>query len=156
MVSKVVTKHAAQLCEPPRLTSFAKINTLSDNEVSIAEHYLVRTWVSAHSKSQATTINQLRHHSYLDGNCLVQLAPTSSVIRGYIIHSLYVIRNALNLLNMGCYAPNPEDYGWDNDNTALLPHTFLQPLPLIYLSCVNLLRSVTHVAANADQRIWHV
>ena len=67
MVSKVGTKHAALSCEPLMLTNFAETNTLSDNEVSIAEHYLAKTWAGDRSKSQATTINQLRHESYLDG-----------------------------------------------------------------------------------------
>ena len=38
MVSKVGTKHAALSCEPLILTGFAETDTLSDNEVSIAEH----------------------------------------------------------------------------------------------------------------------
>ena len=43
-VSKVGTKHAALSCEPLMLTNFAETNTLSDNEVFIAEHYLVNTY----------------------------------------------------------------------------------------------------------------
>ena len=121
MVSKVstCTKHAALSCEPLKLTDFAETNTLSDNEVSVDEHHSVKTWVGARSKSQATTFNQLRHGAYLDRKNLTHLSPTSSVIHGHIRHIFCGIRNALNLLNRGYSAPNPEVYWWENDNGAL-------------------------------------
>ena len=44
-------------------------------------------------------------------------------------------------LNRGYYAPNPEDYGWENDNGALIQNKLLRPSPLIYLSCANVVLS---------------
>ena len=58
-----------------------------------------------------------------------KLSPTSSVIHDHIRHSFCVIRNALNLFIRGYYAPSPEDYGWENDNGAIIQKKCLHPPP---------------------------
>ncbi len=129
-LSKVGTKHAALVCRPAMLlSSFGEYPVLSEAELHQAELYLVRVWAGATSKTTATTFDQLRldvHRHSVVG--LEGLPPTSSVIRGHLKRSFYVIRNALTLL-ADTSQLDPLDYGWINQNGSLLPLKSLKTGP---------------------------
>jgi len=64
-MSKVETKHAAVVCDPVQyLTNFGETDTLSDQDIPLAEKYLVRVWARARSTTTAEAFDQLRGGLY--------------------------------------------------------------------------------------------
>ena len=59
---------------------------------------------------------------------LVNLPPTSSIIRNHILRSFFVIRNVLNLLNDQVAILNPIDHGWFAEDGVLLTVKGLKPV----------------------------
>ena len=83
-MSKVGTKHAAVVCDPVQyLTNFGETDTLSDQDIPLAEKYLVRVWARARSTTTAEAFDQLRGDYTSVSSGLDALPPTSSVITGH-------------------------------------------------------------------------
>ena len=60
-MSKVGTKHAAVECDPVQyLTNFAENDVLSEQDIQLGEHYLVRVCAGVRSKTMCTTFDELR------------------------------------------------------------------------------------------------
>lgn len=63
-MSKVGTKHAAMAFDPVQyVTNFGETDTLSEQDVTLAERHLVRVWAGAISITTPEMFNQLRVHN---------------------------------------------------------------------------------------------
>ena len=104
---KVGTKHAAicmrkvgtkraMTCGPVQyLTNFGETDTLPDQDVVLADMYLVRVWVRARSTTTAHTFNQFRVEQYTSSWAGIDaLPPTSSEIRGHIHRGAFLVNIA--------------------------------------------------------------
>ena len=129
-LSKVGSKHVAVSCNPELfLSNFAETEVLTEAETVLAEHYSVKVWAGVRSTSTATTFDQLRLEQYVNGASLETLPPTSSVVRGHIHRSAYLIRDTLSLLKPDYHRPDPLENGWISQFGRLLPAKHLKPLP---------------------------
>ena len=85
-ISKLGTKHAALASDPVRyLTNFGETDTLSEQNESLAEKYLVRVWAGVRSTTTAERFDQLKIENYTSASTSAgndSLPPTSSVIEG--------------------------------------------------------------------------
>ena len=74
-------------------------DTLSEQDASLAEKYLVRIWAGVRSTTTAETFDQLRveHYTYASVG-INALPPTSSVVRGHIHRGAFLVHKAYNLL----------------------------------------------------------
>ena len=83
-LSKIGTKHAAFYFNSGEyLTQYGE-KTSTDQDISLAETYLVRVWAGVNVKTTSQTFDQIRLQNYLDGVKLDAWAPTSSAIRGHL------------------------------------------------------------------------
>lgn len=133
-MSKVGTKHAAILCDPVQyLTNFGEDDTLSEQDIVLAERYLVRVWTGTRSATPAQTFDQLRVEKFTGGNTGIDsLPPTSSVIRGHIHRGGFLAYKACHLLSTARdHFPDldPLKHGWLDTLGMLLPSKCLKPLP---------------------------
>ena len=131
-MSKVGTKHAAVECDPVQyLTNFAENDNLSESDIQLGEHYLVRVYAGVRSTTTCMTFDALRLENYVGGASLDCLPPTSSVIRGHIQRAAYLIRQACLLLDLtnDDRPDDPVENGWINEFGMLLPAKCLKPLP---------------------------
>ena len=133
-MSKVGTKHAAIASDPVQyLTNFGERTTLSEQDIQLAEKYLVRCWVGPRSTTRCDTFDQLRLQVYTSSVCRIdQLPPTSSSVRGHIHRAGYLVHQSCTLLTQGlepCNALGVLDHGWEERFGVLLPSKSLQPLP---------------------------
>ena len=77
------------------LTNFGETDTLSDQDVVLAEKYLVRVWAT----TTAHTFNQLRVEQYTSSRAGIDaLPPTSSEIRGHIHRGAFLVNRVCRLL----------------------------------------------------------
>ena len=75
-ISKVGTKHAAMTFDPVQyLTNFGETDTWTDQDVVLAEKYLVHVWAGARSTTTAHTFNQLRVKQYTRSGLELMLFP---------------------------------------------------------------------------------
>ena len=66
-LSKVGSKHAAIMLNPVQyLVNFAD-GILTDQDIALAERYLVRVWAGVRSTTTAETFDELRLEAYLKG-----------------------------------------------------------------------------------------
>lgn len=81
-MSKVGTKHAAMASDPVQyLTNFGEADTLSEQDIALAERYLVRVWAGVRSATTAETFDQLRMENYTSASDRIDsLPPTSSTV----------------------------------------------------------------------------
>ena len=129
-LSKIGTKHAALSCSPEvYLANFGNEDILTECDISLAETYLVKVWAGVRSKTTATTFDKLRVEQYVNGTGIESLAPTSSVIRGHIYRSFYLIRDTSSLLRDDYIRPDPLENGWVSQFGRLLLAKNLKPLP---------------------------
>ena len=122
-MSKMGLKHAALKCDPVRyLSNFAENESLSEQDLVLAEGYLVKVWAGVKSK---TTFNDLRVQSYTNSSTtkgIDALPPTSSVVHEHISRAYFLVRMCINLLEDNRNdSVNPLDYGWEEHSGALLP-----------------------------------
>ena len=134
-MSKVGTKRAAITCDPVQyLINFGEAEELSDQDISLAERYLVRVWAGARSTTTAETFDQLRVDNYTSASAGIDaLPPTSSVIRGHIHRGAFLVHRACQLLatdNEREARLVPVEHGWEDHDGTLLPSKCLKPLPL--------------------------
>jgi len=115
------------------LTNFGETGALSEQDIELAEKFLVRCWVGVRSTTAVDTFDQLRLEVYTSAVCGIdQLPPTSSVIRGHISRAAYLINKACNLLVTAHEQEEPleaTDHGWEEKFGTLLPSKYLKPLP---------------------------
>ena len=134
LMSKVGTKHAALVSDPVQyLTNFGESNILSEQDLALAEKYLVRVWAGARSVTMAETFDQLRAEQYTSASAAIDaLPPTSSVIRGHIHRGSYLVNEACQLLTSvenPEEKPEPVEHGWEENFGMLLPSKCMKPLP---------------------------
>ena len=91
VVSKIGTKYAAITCNPLSLSTFAENDSLTETDISVIEHYLVKLWTGVRSSTTVKTFDELRHNFYLNDKPLNELPPTSAAIYGHIQRSFYVV-----------------------------------------------------------------
>ena len=131
-ISKIGTKHASLLCDPQNLlVSFGESSEITEDEIEKAEKYLVDVWAGVRAKTKCKTFNQFRLQNITSSTPkpLNSHPPTSSVIRGHLKRSYYVIKNVVNLLNNPNISLDPLNYCWILDNDMLVPEKCLNPLP---------------------------
>ena len=68
VASKIGTKWAAITCNQLYLNTFAENDSLTETDISVIEHHLVKLWTGLHSSTTVKTFDELRHHFYLNGN----------------------------------------------------------------------------------------
>ena len=86
-MSRIGTKHAALAINATQpLANFAETDALSEEDLHMAERFLVRVWAWARSRTVASTFDELRHKIYMSPafKGLELLPPTSSVICGHL------------------------------------------------------------------------
>lgn len=79
-MSRIGTKHAAVTINPTQLLgNFAETDELSEEDLYMAERFLVRVWEEPRSKTVASTFDELRHEIYMSPafKGLKLLLPTS-------------------------------------------------------------------------------
>ena len=133
-MSKVGTKHAAMVSDPVRfLTNFGEEDTLSEQDKTLAEKYLVRVWAGVRSATKANTFDELRFEAYTSASVGIDsFPPTSSIINGHIHRGAFLVYKACHLLatdNENVPRLEPSEHGWENHCGALLPSKCLRPLP---------------------------
>ena len=131
---KVGTKHAAMTCDPVQyLTNFGETDTLSDQDVVLADMYLVRVWAGARSTTTAHTFNQLRVEQYTSSRAGIDaLPPTSSEIRGHILRGAFLVNRACQLLatdNEREASLEPVEHEWEEHFGTLLHTKCMKRLP---------------------------
>ena len=57
VVSKIGTKYAAITCDPLSLNTFAENDSLTETDISVNEHYLVKLWTGLLSSSTVKTFD---------------------------------------------------------------------------------------------------
>ena len=68
-MSKIGTKHCALVCNPERyLSNFGESSALSEQDVALAEEFLVKCWVGARSSTSCKSFDKLRVERYTSGN----------------------------------------------------------------------------------------
>jgi hypothetical protein len=133
-MSKVGSKHAAMACDPVQyLTNFGETDTLLEQDILLAEKYLVHVWAGARSTTTCETFDQLRVDNYITSSVGIDaLPPTSSEIRGHIQRGAFLVRRACQLLataNEREARLQPLQHGWEEHFGAVLPSKCLNPLP---------------------------
>ncbi|MES9880567.1 MAG: hypothetical protein ABW185_06755 [Sedimenticola sp.] len=135
VTSRIGTKLAAMHCSPIEyLEAFAERDELQEKEISHVEEYLVRVWAGARSKPTAKTFDQLRLEVHINAStptAMTNMPPTSSVVRGHITRSYYVIRGVVG--REGCRLDCCQ-YGWESNGGTLKPSKCMKPLPTNMLS----------------------
>ena len=131
---KVGTKHAAMTCDPVQyLTNFGETDTLSDQDVVLADMYLVRVWARARSTTTAHTFNQLRVEQYTSSMAGIDaLPPTSSEKRGHIHRGAFLVNRACRLLatdNEREASLEPVEHEWEEHFGTLLHTKCMKRLP---------------------------
>ena len=140
-MSKIGSKKASLACDPVQfLSRFGESSSISEDDETLAEKYLVRVYAGVRSSTKAETFDQLRLACYLSGIGIDTLPPTSSVIRGHIKRGAYLVHQACTLLsNTQTFDSNAmQKYGWSEHLGMLLPTKCLNPLPcelLIVCKC---------------------
>ena len=71
--SKIGTKYAAITCNPLSLNTFAENDSLTETDISVIEHYLVKLWTGVRPSTTVKTFDELIHHFYLNGKPLNEL-----------------------------------------------------------------------------------
>ncbi len=139
-VSKFGTKHSAITSHPEMyLANFAESDDLDDYEIQTAERYLVQVWSGSRSKTTASTFDELRlqyHTRRTAIPAIDDLPPTSSVVRGHITRSFFVVRGAITLLD-DITALDPTNFGWSNGDGCLKPKKHLKRLPVALVTTCN-------------------
>jgi hypothetical protein len=134
-MSKVGTKNAAIATDPVRyLMNFGETDSLSEQDETLAEKYLVRVWVGVRSKTTAETFHQLRVEYYSRAKAGIDsLPPTSYVIRGHIRRAAFLVYKACHLLGATSQQRQdnlePLEHGWEQHFGTLLPSKCMKPLP---------------------------
>jgi len=94
---KVGTKAAALKAQPERYLQDFGENTFA-TDLFQAEKYLVNVF---EAKSTCATFDELRYNIYTSKNkTLTELPPTSSTIRGHLLHCHYFVRVCVTLLDL--------------------------------------------------------
>ena len=98
--SKVGTKHAAVKMNPDKyLSNFGETSVLSEDDLALAEEYLVKVVAGVNSKPSAKTFDAYRQERYTStATSLNDLPPTSRAIRSHIQRVAYSVYTACNLL----------------------------------------------------------
>ena len=52
---------------PLSLNTFAENDSLTETDIIVIEHYLVKLWTGVDPSTSVKTFNELRHHFYLNG-----------------------------------------------------------------------------------------
>ena len=122
--------HAALSCSPEvYLANFGDDEVLTEQDIALAENYLVKVWAGVRSKTTARTMDQLRLEQYVNGSSLDTLPPTSSVVGGHLHRGDYLIKDTSSLLEPNYNRPDPLENGWISQFGRLLPAKNLKPLP---------------------------
>ena len=129
-LSKIGTKHAALSCNPELfLLNLGDAEMLTEKDISLAEHYLVKVWAGVRSSTKAKTFDQLRLEHYVNSSGIDTLPPTSSVIRAHIHRSAYLIKETSSFLDPHYHKADPLENGWISQFGKLIPAKNLKPLP---------------------------
>ena len=113
--SKVVTKHAAvQTNLEQYLSNFGEATTLSEEDISLAEEYLVKVMAGVKAKPCSKTFDEYRREKYTGGSRGINdLPPTSTAIRSHIHRASYSVYTACNILSPYKVVLNPQEFGWE-------------------------------------------
>ena len=129
-ISKMGTKKAALSFSPEvYLANFGDGELLTEQDIALAETYLVKVWAGIRSKTTTRTFDQLRLEQYVDKSSLDTLPPTSSVVRGHLHRAAYLIKDTSSLLEPDYNRPDPLENGWISQFGRLLPAKNLKSLP---------------------------
>ena len=84
--SKVGTKHAAAKSNPEQyLYNFGENPVLSDEDIALAEEYLVKVMAGVKAKTYSKTFDEYRKEKYTGGSTgISDLPPTSTAIHAHI------------------------------------------------------------------------
>ena len=91
--SKVGTKHAAVKTHPEKyLSSFGETPALSEQDISLAEEYLVKVTAGVMTKTRSKTFDDYLREKYTGGSTGINdLPPTSTAIRTHILRASYSV-----------------------------------------------------------------
>ena len=129
-MSKIGTKHAALHFAPVEyLTHFGERSELSEQDIALAEEYLVKVWAGARSTTKCKTFDALTLEKYKGGTGIDSLPPTSSVIRGHIHRGALLIYRVCHLLDRDPEELDPNEYGWEENFGIMLPSQCLKSIP---------------------------
>ena len=111
--SKVGTKHAAVQTNPEQyLSNFGEATTLSEEDISLAEEYLVKVMAGVKAKPCSKTFDEYRREKYTGGSRGINdLPPTSTAIRSHIHRASYSVYTACNILSPYKVVLNPQEFG---------------------------------------------
>ena len=131
VLSKVGTKHAAVQMNPEQyLANFGETSLLSENDMVLAEEYLVKVQAGVKSKPKSKIFDEYRKEKYTSSAMgITDLPPTSTAIRSHIQRAAYSVYNACNLLMKDRDNLEPQDHGWEERCGIMLPVKSLKPLP---------------------------
>ena len=131
VLSKVGTKHAAVQMNPEQyLANFGETSLLSEDDIVLAEEYLVKVQAGVISKPKSKTFDEYRKEKYTSSAIgITDLQPTSTAVRSHIQRAAFSVYNACNLLVKDREHLEPQDHGWEERCGVMLPVKSLKPLP---------------------------
>ena len=117
VMSKVYSKHAAIALNPDVfLKNFGEDPTLIEDNICLAEEYIVKVKAEVKAKPLSSIFDGFRHEKYTSANTGMDNLPlTSRAVRAYIHRGAYLVYNACNLLNPDKPTLDPLEYGVKND-----------------------------------------
>ena len=111
------------------LMNFGEEVVLSEQDIALAERFLVHVWAGVRSNTTAETFDQLQFENFVNGPSLDSLPLTSSAIRVHLHRGAFLIKQACNLLKKNNDADDPLEHGWVEQFGMLLPDKHLKALP---------------------------
>ena len=130
-ISKIGTKKSCLNAKPEvMLKEFGEKITLDEDEVQIAEEFLVRVASSCRAACPAKTFDELRVLTWKRTSSVLELEPTSHSIRmGHIKRWWFLFKTCSDLLTMDYNHLKPTDYGWEDIEGELFACKELNLLP---------------------------
>ena len=135
-MSKVCSKHAAVALSPDELhRNSGEEPILKEEDIRLAEEYLVKVKAGATAKPLSSTFDGFRHERYTSAKTGIDNIPlTSHTFRAHIHKGAYLVYNACNLLNPEKSTLDPLEYGWEEPfgmrlhmkSLLILPQKLLQ------------------------------
>ena len=112
------------------MKDFGEYNTLEDDEVQIAEEFLVRVASSCSAASPAKRFDELWALTWERTSSVLELEPTSHSIRmGHIKRWWFLFKTCSDLLTINYNHLKPIDHGWEDVEGELFARKELNLLP---------------------------
>ncbi len=129
----------------PFLAGFGKVPTLSEDQMSMCEAYLVQVLKNG---SKSNTMDGLRIESYFHGNkSRSDLPPTSHATTLHIKRALFAAYDMMSILDTEKDSLDPTDYGFTKIEDKLVPDPGQNPIPHYFSVCCKCGRCSTEMCA---------